>query len=73
MVKKVISNLDLLKVPGPDSISVVFLQNCEPELSYVLAELFINCLKVSLSPYCLKVSQWFLYLRILGEQSTAKN
>ena len=56
MVKKVISNLDLSKVPGPDCISVVFLKNCEPELSFVLVELFIKCLKVSCSPYCLKVS-----------------
>ena len=47
MVKKVISNLDLSKVSGPDCIAVVFLKNCEPEVSYVLAELFKKCLKVS--------------------------
>ena len=29
MVKKVITNLDLSKVPGPDFIPVVVLQNCE--------------------------------------------
>ena len=56
MVKKVISNLDLSKVSGPDCIPVVFLKNCEPEVSYVLAELFNKCLKVSCSPYCSKVS-----------------
>ena len=32
--------LDLSKASGPDSISVVVLKNCEPELSYILAELF---------------------------------
>ena len=40
MVKKVIMNLDLSKASGPDSIPVVVLKNCEPELSYILAELF---------------------------------
>ena len=34
MVKKVISNLDLSKVSGPDRIPVVVLRNCKPELSY---------------------------------------
>ena len=33
MVKKVIMNLDLSKASGPDSIPVVVLKNCEPELS----------------------------------------
>ena len=40
MVKKVIMNLDLSKASGPDRIPVVVLKNCEPELSYTLAELF---------------------------------
>ena len=40
MVKKVIANLHSSKVPGLDCIPVVVLKNCEPELSYVLAELF---------------------------------
>ena len=40
MVKKVIMNLDLSKASGPDFIPVVVLKNCEPELSYILAELF---------------------------------
>ena len=39
MVKKVIMNLDLSKVSGPDCIPVAVLKNCEPELSYILAEL----------------------------------
>ena len=44
IVKKVIMNLDLSKASGPDSIPVVVLKNCEPELSYILAELFDKCL-----------------------------
>ena len=47
MVKKVIIILDLSKASRPDCIAVVLLKNCEPELSYILAELFDNCLKRS--------------------------
>ena len=45
MVKKIITNLDSSKVPGPECIPVVVLKNCEP--SYILAELFNMCLKES--------------------------
>ena len=45
VVKKVIMNLDLSKASSPDCIPVVVLKNCEPELSYILAELFNKCLK----------------------------
>ena len=55
MVKKVIMNLDLSKASGPDCIPVVVLKNCEPELSYILAELFSKCLKESYLPDCWKV------------------
>ena len=37
---KFIMNLDLSQAPGPGCIPVVVLKNCEPELSYILAELF---------------------------------
>ena len=47
MVKKVIMNLNLSKASGPNCIPVVVLKNCDPELSYMLAELFIKCLKES--------------------------
>ena len=47
MVKKVITNLDSSKVSAPDSILAVVLKNCEPELSYLLAEIFNICLKES--------------------------
>ena len=40
MVKKVITNLDLSKASGPDRSPVVVIENCEPEHSYILAELF---------------------------------
>ena len=52
MVKKVITNLDYSKKYGPDCIPVVVLKNCEPELSYILVELFSMCLKESCFPDC---------------------
>ena len=54
MVKQVIMNLDLSKASGPDYISVVVLKNCEPELSYILAELFNKCMKEPCFPDCWK-------------------
>ena len=50
--KKVKMNLDLSKASGPDCIPVVILKNCEPEISYILAELFSKCLKESCFPDC---------------------
>ena len=73
MVKKVITNLDLSKVSGPDCIPVVVLKNCEPELSYILAELFNKCLKESCFPDCWKVSSVNPVIKNVGERSTAKN
>ena len=58
MVRKVVMNLDLSKASGPDCIPVVVLKNCEPELSYISAELFnkLFCLKETCFPDCWKVS-----------------
>ena len=56
MVKKVITNLDSLKAPGPDCIPLLVIENSEPELSYILAELFTICLKESCFTDCWKVS-----------------
>ena len=55
MIKNVIINLDSLKVSGPDCIPAVVLKNCEPELSYILAELFSICLKEPCFPDCWNV------------------
>ena len=52
MVKKVIRNFDSSKASGPDCSPVVVLKNCEPEFSYILAELFNMCLKESCFPDC---------------------
>ena len=73
MVKKVIMNLDLSKASGPDCIPVVVLKNCEPELSYILAELFNKCLKKSCFPDCWKVSSVVPVFKNVGKRSTAKN
>ena len=56
MVKKVIMNFHSSKASGPDCIPVVALKKCEPELSYILAELLNMCLKESCFPDCWKVS-----------------
>ena len=72
-LKKVIANLDLSKASGPDCIPVVVLKNCEPELSYILAELFSKCLKESSFPDCWKVSSVVLVFKNIGERSTTKN
>ena len=52
---------------------MVVLKNCEPELSYVLAEPFNKCLKESCSPDCLKVSSVVPIFNNIEEQSTAED
>ena len=73
MVKKVIMNLDLSKASGPDCIPVVILRNSEPELFFILGELFNKCLKESCFPDCWKVSSVVPVFKNVGERSTAKN
>ena len=73
MVKKVIMNLHSSKVSGPDCIPMVVLKNCEPEYSYILAELFNKCLKESCFPDCWKVSLVVPVFKNVGERSTAKS
>ena len=73
MVKKVIANLQSSKASGPGCIPVVVLKNCEPELSYILVELFNMCLKESCFPDCWKVSSMVPVFKNVGERSTAKN
>ena len=45
MVEKVITNFDSSKASGRDCIPVVVLKCYEPELSYILVELFNKHLK----------------------------
>ena len=73
MVKNVITNLDLTKASGPDSIPVVVLKNCVPQISYALAELFNMYLKEFRFPDCSKVSSVVSIFKNVGERSTAKN
>ena len=73
MVKKVIMKLDLSKAAGPDFIPVVVLKNCDPERSYIQAELFNKGLNESCFPDCWKVSSVVLVSKNDGERSTAKS
>ena len=73
MVKKIIMNLDLSKASGRDCIPMVVLKNCQPELSYILVELFNKCLKESCFPGYWKVSSVVPVFKNVGERSTAKN
>ena len=58
---------------GPESILVVVLKNCEPELSYILAKLFNNCLQESCFPDFRKVSLVVPVFKNVEERSNAKN
>ena len=60
-------------ISGPGCILVVVPKNCEPELSYILAELFNKCLKESCFPDCWEVSFVVPVFKNVGERSTAKN
>ena len=51
---------------------MVVLKNCDPELSYILAELFKMCLKKSCFPGCWQVSTVFPVFKNVGQKSTAK-
>ena len=66
-------DLDLSKAPDPGCIPVVVLKNCEPELSYILDELFSMCLKDSCFPDFSKISSVVPVFKNVGERSTAKN
>ena len=52
---------------------MVVLKNCEPELSYILAELFNKSLKESCFRDCWKVSSVAHVFKNVRERSTAKN
>ena len=67
------ANLDSSKASVTDCIPVMVLKNCEPELSYILAELINRCLKESCFPDCWKVSLVVPVFKNIGERSAAKN
>ena len=52
---------------------MVVLKSCEPELSYILAELFSKCLRESCFPDCWKVSSVVTVFKNVGEKSAAEN
>ena len=70
MVKKGITYLD---PSGQDCIPLVVLKNCEPDLSYILAELFNKCLKKFCFSDCWKVSLMAPVFKYAVERCTAKN
>ena len=51
---------------------MVVLKNCDPELSYIPAEIFNMCLKKSCLPDCWKVSLVVPVFKNVGERSTAE-
>ena len=59
-------NLDLSKASGPDCIPAVVLKNCEPELSYILAEL-VRVLRSLVFQIVGRFHQSSLYLKMLGK------
>ena len=61
------------KLPGPDYIPVVVLKNSQPELPYILVELFNKCLKKSFFLTAGKSHWWSLYFRMLGKGVSQQN
>ena len=61
------------KASGPDCIPVMVLKNYEPEVSYILAELFNKCLKKSCFLDWWKVPSMVPVFNNVGERLTAKN
>ena len=72
MMKRIMTNLDSSKASGSDCIPVVVLKNWEPELSYILAELFNMCVKESCFPDCWKVWLLVSVFKNDGENCAAK-
>ena len=71
--KKVIKILDSSNASFPNCVTVVLLKNCEPEFSYIIAELFNICLKEPYFPDCWKVTLVVPVFKNDGERSAAKN
>ena len=73
VVKKVKTNLGLSKAFGPDYILVLVLKNYEPELLYILAEVFNMCLRESCFPDCWKIPSVVAVFKNVGKKSTSKS
>ena len=66
-------NLDLSRASGPNCIPVLFLKKCEPELYYILAQLYNKCLKESYFSDCWKVLSVAPVFKNVGERYTTGN
>ena len=64
------TNLGLSKASRPDCIPVLVLKSSEPELSYILAELFNICLREFSFPDCWKVSSVVPVFKNIRERRT---
>ena len=73
MIYQRITNLDSSKASGPHCIPALVLRNCEPKLSYMLADLVNKFLKQSCFPHCWKVSLLVPVFKNAEERSVAKN
>ena len=61
------------KTSGPDCTPVAVLKNCEPELSYIQAEVFNMYLKDSCFPDCWKISSVIPVLKNVWVKCMARN
>ena len=68
LVKNIINHLNLLKASGPNCILVVVLKNCEPQLSYILDDLFNMCMLEFVFPDSWNVSSEVPVLKIYHEK-----
>ena len=66
-------NFDLSKTSDPHCTPAVALKNCESEHSYIWAELFKKCLKVSCFRDCRKGSSGVSVFKNVGKRSAAIN
>ena len=67
MVKKVVADLDPSETPGPESIWVVVIKNCEPQLSYTLTDVSNIFLKELHFSHSWKMSSMVLVIsNVLG-------
>ena len=66
-------NLHMFKAFGPGCVPEVILKNCQPEMSYILAEGFNMWLKEFCFPDCWKVSPAVHVFKNAGERHVNEN